>query len=259
MELIKSEQKNEKKMDKSIIIYGPENSGKYTKAIEIIKSYSKYDLKYKRKIEVEVNSELYYFNISDIHFEIDFELLGTNENSLWSEFISKVTDIIESQLEFGIILCRNFHFIDNDLLKIFLTFMRNKKMRFILCTKHISYIPKEIKENCSIIALKKIYSESYGNQYTTFCDNIINFIYDNDNGLFQLRELLYQLSTYNYDIHQCLQYIYFKVMKLYPDLVINKSVIIDIMERYNTKYRTIFHLELFIITIKTELIRQSLI
>ena len=60
------------------IIFGGENSNKTAAALNIIREHSPSKLKYKRKIELEVNSENYYFNISDIHFEIDFELLGTN-------------------------------------------------------------------------------------------------------------------------------------------------------------------------------------
>jgi hypothetical protein len=77
-----------------IILYGPENSGKYTQALHIINQFSKSNLKYSRKIELEINNEKYYFNISDIHFEIDFELLGTNETTIWFEFILAITSII---------------------------------------------------------------------------------------------------------------------------------------------------------------------
>lgn len=240
-------------MNKSIIIYGPENSGKYTKAIELIKPHSISKLKYKRKMEIEVDKEPYYFNISDIHFEIDFELLGTNENSIWNEFISHVNYIVQTQMNQGIVLCRNFHFIDKDLLNIFYTFMRKTNLTFILCTKHISYLPTTIKKICDIICLKKRYTETYGQQYIPFCDKILNFIYDKDNDLFQLREYIYQLSTYNFDIHQCLQYIYFEFCKKYPDKV-NDITILSIIEKYNTNYRTIFHIEMFIIYLKTLLI-----
>jgi hypothetical protein len=241
-------------MEKSIIIYGPENSGKYTKAIELIKPHSKSGLKYKRKIEIELDKELYYFNISDIHFEIDFELLGTNENALWNEFITHVNYIVQTQMNFGIILCRNFHFIDNDLLNIFYTFMRKPNLFFILCTKHISYIPRSIKKICDIITLKKRYTESYGEQYIPFCNKILNMVYERDNDLFQLREYIYQLSTYNFDIHQCLQYIYFEFCKKFPDITIKDNDILSIIEKYNTNYRTIFHIELFIIHLKTLLV-----
>ncbi len=235
-------------MKESIILYGPENSLKYKKANEIILPYSKSGLKYKRKIEITLNNEIYYYNISDVHFEIDFELLGTNEHGLWYEFIGHVSAIVQTQNDFSIILCRNFHLIDQELLSIFYTFMRNPKIKFILCTRYISFLPSNIKEICQIISLKKIGNEIYGNQYKTYCDKIIEFIKTGDD-LFLLREYIYQLFTYNYDIHLCLQYIYFEIIKT-NKLKINMDTILPIMEKYNTKYRSIYHLEHFCMTLK---------
>ncbi len=237
-------------MENSIILYGSENSGKYTKAIELIKPYSKTELKYKRKMEIEVNNEQYYFNISDIHFEIDFELLGTNGNSIWLEFYNNVNYIIDTQMDIGIILCRNFHFIDSELLMIFYTFMVKSKIKFILCTKYVSYLPREIKEICKIINMKKLYMEDYDLQYKKFCNNIIEYIKNDDDDLFQLREYIYQLLTYNFDIHKCLQYIYFELLKTNKFKIDNMDSMIDILHKYNSNYRSIFHLENYVLFLK---------
>ena len=40
-------------INKHVILYGPENSGKYTQALNIVKYFSKTNLKYSRKIELE--------------------------------------------------------------------------------------------------------------------------------------------------------------------------------------------------------------
>jgi hypothetical protein len=239
-------------MKESIIIYGPENSSKYKKAHEILLPYSKSGLKYKRKIEITLNNEIYYYTISDIHVEIDFELLGTNEHGLWYEFISHVTNIVQVQHDFIVILCRNFHLIDNELLSIFYTFMRNPKIKFILCTRYLSFLPKHVKEICKIISLKKVGNEIYGNQYKVYCDKIVDFIMNGDD-LFLLREYIYQLFTYNYDIHLCLQYIYFETLKT-NRLRLSIQELVPIMEKYNTKYRSIYHLEHFCMTLKLNLI-----
>jgi hypothetical protein len=236
-------------MELSTILYGSENSGKYTRAIDMIRPYSKSNLKYKRKMEIELNNNLYYFNISDVHFEIDFELLGTNGNSIWNEFYNNVKYIVDTQMPFGIILCRNFHFIDSELLIIFYTFMIRSNIRFIICTRYISYIPVEIKEICKIINLNKRYMENYDLEYKQFCNNIINHIKNNDNDLFQLREYLYQLSTYNFDIHKCLQYIHFELLKT-GNLQNDMDDLIETLHKYNSNYRSIFHLEHFILSLK---------
>ena len=59
----------------NIIFYGPSGVGKYTQVLKLINKYS--NLKYERKINIEYKKE-YSFRISDIHFEIDMELLGCN-------------------------------------------------------------------------------------------------------------------------------------------------------------------------------------
>lgn len=239
-------------MKDSIILYGPENSSKYKKAYELLLPYSKSGLKYKRKIEITLNNEIYYYTISDIHVEIDFELLGTNEHGLWYEFISHVTTIVQTQHDFMVILCRNFHLIDNELLSIFYTFMRNPKIKFILGTRYLSFLPKHLKEICTIISLKKVGNEMYGNEYKAYCDKIVDFI-KNGNDLFLLREYIYQLFTYNYDIHLCLQYIYFETLNT-NRLKLSIQELVPIMEKYNTKYRSIYHLEHFCMTLKLNLI-----
>ena len=233
----------------NIILFGPENSGKYTQALHIVELFSKSKLNYSRKIEIEVNSDKYYFNISDVHFEIDFELLGTNESAIWLEFILVVRSIIDTQ-KLGFLICKNIHCMKDDLLSIFHTFMRDSKLKFILLTKHISYLPNTIKEKCIVYNLKQRNIPSYSHQYKEDCNKIVEFVYTQQKDLFLLRELLYHLLTYNYDIHECLRYIYFELLKL-KHISLNKSFesSIQILKHYNTNYRPIYHLELFILSL----------
>jgi hypothetical protein len=243
-------------------VYGPDNSGKYTYAIEkLIKPMSKSGLKYKRKMEIEVNGETYNFMLSDVHFEIDLELLGTNENSIWTEFMNNVKYITETQMEVGVVLCRNFHFIENDLLTIFLTFMRSPKIKFIFCTQHYSYLPLSLKEMCKVVHLKKLCTERYGHGHETFCTKILEkFVYAEEDAElpekynYELREALYQLSTYNFDLHLCMQYMLFETLKSgrvhFSHNGINMNTIIDAMTKYNTNYRSIYHLEHFVLNLK---------
>jgi hypothetical protein len=190
----------------NIIIFGPENSNKTTTALNIIREYSPSKLKYKRKIEIEINGENYYFNISDIHLEIDFDLLGTNETAIWVEFINHVFCIIETSAK-KYILCKNIHTMKDELLQIFYTFIRNKSISFIFTTQHVSFLPATLKNKCHIIHTKKG-GDYTNNQYITYCDEIIQFIKEKKDDLFLLRELLYTLLTYNCNIHSCFYYIY---------------------------------------------------
>ena len=58
------------------IFYGPPGVGKYTQMLSYIHNYSPSLLKYERKINFNISAKKdYSFKISDIHFEIDMELL----------------------------------------------------------------------------------------------------------------------------------------------------------------------------------------
>lgn len=234
-----------------IILYGPENSGKYTQALHIVELFSKSKLNYSRKLEIEINNEKYYFNISDIHFEIDFELLGTNQFNIWIEFIQALSSIIDVQ-GISILICKNAHYIKDELLTIFHTFMRDSKLKIILCTKNISYFPKQLKSKCIIYNLKQINNiQSYSSQYVNKCNEIVDFIINQSIDLSLLRELLYYLLTYNFDIHECLRYIMVQLIKkeyiniTQLNTIFKKSI--EILKYYNTNYRPIYHLELFIL------------
>ena len=227
------------------IIFGGENSNKTAAALNIIRQYSPSKLKYKRKIELEVNGENYYFNISDVHFEIDFDLLGTNETAIWGEFINHVFSIIEtSKGQEHIILCKNIHTMKDELLQIFYTFIRNKNIIFIFTTQHVSFLPSTLKNKCAIIHFKK--GVDYSTQYITYCDEIIQFIKEKKDDLFLLRELLYNLLTYNCNMHTCFYYIYSSLLKK-GNINIKFDELLDIIKKYNTNYRPIYHLESFVI------------
>jgi hypothetical protein len=201
-------------------------------------------LKYKRKIELEINNENYYFNISDVHFEIDFDLLGTNETAIWGEFINHVFSIIETTTSHHIILCKNIHTMKDELLQIFYTFIRNKSISFIFTTQHVSFLPSTLKNKCRIIHLKK--GVDYSTQYITYCDAIVKFVKEKNDDLFLLRELLYSLLTYNCNMHTCFYYIYSSLLRSGHT---NDKLpeIIEIIKKYNTNYRPIYHLESFVI------------
>ena len=67
----------------------------------------------------------YIFKISDIHFEIDMDLLGCNARILWNEIYKSIVDIVKTRPSHkGIILCKNFNKIHNELLDTFYSYMQ---------------------------------------------------------------------------------------------------------------------------------------
>ena len=95
---------------KNLIFFGPSGTGKYSQALFAIKKYSSSNLKYERKIIINTDKKREYsFKASDIHFEIDMDLLGCNARILWNEIYYHILDIISARSSHsGIIICKNF-------------------------------------------------------------------------------------------------------------------------------------------------------
>ena len=89
------------------------------------------------------NKTLYYFKISDIHYEIDMSLLGCNSKLLWHEIYNQIIDsILSKNNKSGIILCKYFHEIHSELLEIFYSYMQSLynssiNLKFILITQEL--------------------------------------------------------------------------------------------------------------------------
>lgn len=145
------------------IVYGPPGSGKYSQVLKILEKYSHTRLKYNKKITVQTDKQKYIYHISDVHYEVDMSLLGCNSKIIWHELYLQIVDIVSMcPTKQGIILCKNFHAIHTELLDIFYSYLQQYnhsqiliKIKFILLTDHISFIPNNILNSCQIIAVKK--------------------------------------------------------------------------------------------------------
>jgi len=235
-------------IQKHTIFYGGENSFKYKHALNIIKKKSKSSLKYKRKVEIHLNDKYYYFNISDVHIEVDFDLLGTNEYAIWVALFQQIQHISKETMGNCIVLCMNFHNIKEELLDIFYTFLRDDRISFYICTRYISFIPDIIKKRCNVVCIPQKKKSIYN---VKLCDPIIELIINNNTDYLLIRELLYNLLTYNLNIYQCVYYIISELNNVgylsCEQFDSSLGDILDIMTKYNNNYRTIYHLERFVI------------
>jgi Cdc6-like AAA superfamily ATPase len=153
----------------NIIIYGPTGIGKYSQVLYLLKKYSPSELKYDKKITATTDKQQYIYRISDIHYEVDMSLLGCNSKLLWHEIFFQIVDIISVKNEkIGIILCKNFHLIHAELLEIFYSYMQqynnsqsNIKIKFIIISEHVSFLPSQIINSCQIINIKRPSKERY--------------------------------------------------------------------------------------------------
>lgn len=164
----------------NLIVYGPPGIGKYTHTLKILKNFSPSGLKYEKKLTLSYNKSIYYFKISDIHYEIDMSLLGCNSKLLWHEIYNQITDIIAAKSEkTGIILCKYFNEIHNELLEIFYSYMQKQynsgiTIKFILITHDISFIPDNILNCCRKINLPRPSRTAYNKNLKLKLDKDIN-------------------------------------------------------------------------------------
>jgi DNA polymerase III delta prime subunit len=312
----------------NIIFYGPSGSGKYSQVLMLIKKYSiNQNLKFD-KMTLKNEKQSYNFHISDIHYEIDMSLLGCHSKTMWYDVFLQIIEVVSTkQNPFGIIICKNFHNIHNELLEIFYSYMQKNHgtsiiIKFILITENISFIPNNIIQSCQIIRCKKpdilshlrdvkhestndidinihnfrkriqqmnhtnvnklfkantndvsddditnikdtkylsiVHENIPKDIFNVVCDDVINLliknkIHEKSTFLQQLREVIYEMFTYNLDVSECVWYILSYLIShkhVKPECICQvTNRVIDGIRFFNNNYRPIYHLENILLSI----------
>jgi len=268
----------------NIIFYGPSGVGKYSQMLYAIKKYSPTELKYEKKLSVTYDKAQYFFKISDIHYEIDMSLLGCNSKLLWHEIYQQIIDVLSAKTEkTGIIVCKEFHKIHNELLENFYSYMQDNNttsisIKFILLTNEISFLPDSILNCCQVIHLPRPTKAAYNKcvkmptdlkveniinikylhvgindlqPYKIICDKILNEMLNIEELRFtKFRDLLYDIFIYNLDITVCIWYILTNLInkKLLKKNNLSNVLIktFNFLKFYNNNYRPIYHLESYL-------------
>lgn len=262
----------------NLIFYGNKGIGKYYQALIYIKKFSPSKLKYSKKMYI--NNHDYYIKISDIHFEIDISTLGCNCKILWSDIQKQILDsMLSLNLSKAIILCKNFHEINKDLLLNFKNIMI-PNCSYIFLTEHVGFFPAKILQKSEIILFRNIKKKTLNKFDTTTnkSENLLAYKYpklksnhtiryidekyitiiidylNNNNETFsylKLRENIYNLLIYQCNIENCIWHLlnYYIMSSTINNL---ESVIIELynfFRLYNYNYRPIFHIEYIILYI----------
>jgi hypothetical protein len=182
--------------------------------------------------------------------------------------------------------------------------LNSARLKYIIITEHIGFIPDNILNNCKIIHVPKPSLTNYNkcliknNEYDNLkiknnayiiphisenlvlekgkkkeihsslnihsqpheklCNNILEHIKNPDNISFiSMREMLYDILIYNYDLGECIWYIVNDLIKENYLNVINLSDILihtyTSLQYYNNNYRPIYHLENYIYNLITNI------
>jgi hypothetical protein len=272
---------------RNLIFYGPSGTGKYTQVLSCISKYSPTRLKYEKRLTVTFNKETYFIKISDVHFEIDMSLLGCTSKLLWNEMHTQIVDVISARPDsVGIIVCKYFHAIHSELLETFYSYMHmphhnNIRLKYILITEHIGFIPTNILNSCEIVPVARPTAAMYKKIMRTktnhampalpdtitnikmlqtdsnatspvqeLFDNLQNYICNVDQIRFtQMRELLYDILIYDFDINECAWHLITELKKMNALHDEDMSSVLTntyrFLQYYNNNYRPIYHLENF--------------
>lgn len=274
---------------KNMIFYGPPGVGKYTQVLQAIKKYSQSELKYEKKIIITRPKWEFNLKISDIHFEVDMDILGVNSKVWWYEIYNQIIDIISAKSEnTGIIVCKNFQGIHSELLEIFYSYMQNINtnnisIKFILITQELSFIPENIITSCKIIDVKRPTKTLYNkcinpsdkdyklgdisniknlkgditqltSSYLIISNKLIKIIINfSEIKLLNLRECIYDIFIYQISVGECIWNILIKLLELKHINNENLSPILlktnTFLQYFNNNYRPIYHLEKYFLYI----------
>ena len=255
----------------NLIFYGPKGCGKYTQTLSYIKRFSPSNLKYERKMFVDFLKHNYTIKISDIHFEIDMDLLGCHAKLLWNTIYYHILDILNSrQNRRGIIICKNFHTIHSELLDIFYSYMQTLKhkdinLTYIIITEQVSFIPDNILNRSIIVPVKRPTKDKYGKcinktlskkidlkkinniknlkvenynimkSKENYANKIIDIINNyKEKQFIETRNVIYNLFIYGIDISECLWLV---LVNLINNKKIHSDNINPVLERLYTFFK----------------------
>jgi hypothetical protein len=261
-----------------MIVYGPAGSGKYTLMLRIVRQYSKSLLKYERRVSVPTTLQqtTHMIKISDIHYEVNMELLGCNAKVLWHDTYTHIMEMIQNKFpdKTGLIVCLNFHTVHNELLEIFYSYMQSK-VKFILVTEAVSFLPNSILDRCRIVPVAKpplsrtketLQLEAVYPNTNLKCAHVERASFElvasknltdaiDGISILDLREYLYHILIHNLNAELSLWYLCKQLLPRVREDRLSQFLAkwAFAMNLYIRNYRPLFHLEHFVALVAVEL------
>ena len=255
-----------------LILYGPSGVGKYTQMLRIVRPHSANRLKFEKKIQT-ITEPVFILKISDVHYEVDIDLLGCNSKTIWNDIYIQISDIIRNKYtdKFGFIVCKNFHLVNNELLEIFYSYLHSPlQIKFIFLMESISFLPNNILSKCDIVKFARPSKEHYHaclkvpipdtihniknvihsipeiDIQKQVCQKIVDMIQTPSHQYMELREELYSILIFDIGIENCIWKIISMLQLTQAQHLQVVYAIIDFLQYYTNNYRPIYHLEKYI-------------
>lgn len=241
-----------------LIVYGPSGIGKYTQVLKMIHHYSPSHLKIEKKMMIDTT----YIKFSDIHYEIDMNLLGCNSKILWNDIYQQIVDIIQSKSDKkGFIVCKNFHTINKELLDCFYSYIQTSTIKFILISEAVSFLPYHIISKCKIIPVKipstalleECKPDIHYLKQRLSTDSVFKTIYEYITTTTftpnQLREQLYSILIFDMGVEKLINFLLLQLQMNTEQRSKMVEETISFISFFTNNYRPIFHLERYIYSI----------
>lgn len=251
VEFYNSLPKNVNDINTHFIFFGKKNIGKYSQSLYFVNKYSKNNLKYKKKIQIDNSKLIYNIHLSDVHYEIDFEYLTHTSKTVWFTIFNTIYESAITEPNKKFIICKNFHKISQELLSIFYNNLNsNSKFIFILLCETVCFFPESLIERCNMIRFSNVKQNKViekKNELLSYHNNIMLEIVKSKTINYQkLRDTIYDIFIKQYCIYDV---IWFLIKELKIEDIKILEHINSCCKLYNNNYRPIYHIERLILLI----------
>ena len=251
------------------IFYSTNGSGKYSFTLKLLYDISPSKLNYDKKTSIVFNGCDYYLRMSDVHCEIDMSILGCNAKNLWNIMYNQIIDIKDSLRTLKYIVCKNFNKVHPELLELLYFYLKDINNHNIWCifiSESISFMNTDLLDMCKSYHIctnmikKKTKKKDIVNRKDIKCiykksdkyeEILYKYIVNKSDIFFEIRNSLYNILIYQYDIHKILFGVVERLIrdKYSPKYV---EIIKNFYVYYYNNYRTIYHLEACIVKLIIE-------
>lgn len=233
------------------IFFGKKNIGKYSQSLYFVNRYSKNNLKYKKKIQIDNSKLIYNIHLSDVHYEIDFEYLTHNSKTVWFTIFNTIYESAITEQNKKFIICKNFHKISQDLLSIFYNNLNsNNKFIFILLCETVCFFPENLIDRCNMMRFSKVKQNKIiekKNELLSYHNKeMLEIVKSKKINYQKLRDIIYDIFIKNYCVYDVL---WFLIKELNIDDIKILQHINSCCKLYNNNYRPIYHIERLILLI----------